>query len=404
MASDPRRIPLVPPQDLNNSRGTPPPPDLISSSLPSDYNAFPDRATETPVATTTLPGSLDTTEDRRNGLRRNDSLDNVSIHLTDSTRPTSLNEFFQDFWTELKALIIELIEYGRKKTWKKKLMTAFLMISSALVFYDLIFGNMIIGILEDFVFWMTSNPTFAVAAFVAIFVVCTRKFTPHCPPHSTVPGIVFQLIFLFTVIMIPPTLLIFGAGYAFSQAIGFYLGIVAAVFSCFIGSCIGAIIAFLRSRYMMRDMIYLFSRRYPLVKAADRALKRNGFHIMLLLRLCPIIPFNGLNYCCGITGVKLEAFAFSLVGVLPFQIYTVIVGATTGSLRLSSAGPEYNNESQRVGWMLLIAAGCTFGIVALVYTWKLVKKELRKVRNDISAGYHRIRTRSLSHAVCNCRN
>ena len=180
--------------------------------------------------------------------------------------------------------------------------------------------------------------------------------------------------------MIPPTILIFGAGYAFSRAIGFYYGVVAAIFSCFIGSCIGAVIAFLRSRYMMRDLIYLFSRRYPLVKAADRALKRNGFHIMLLLRLCPLIPFNGLNYICGITGVKLEPFVFSLVGILPFQIYTVIVGATTGSLALSSHGPEHNNETQKLGWVVLIASGCAFGIVALVYTWKLVKKELRKVR------------------------
>lgn len=349
MTSTPRRTTMLPSE--SGASQTPPPPDLLSGSPQADYAAF-DDVEESALGEETLRNSNDS-KDRRKAMQRNDSLDNLSVHLTDSTRPTSLGEFFRDFWSELKSLILELIDYGRKKTWKKKLMTIFLMVSSALVFYDLIFGSFIISHLEDFINWMTLHPSYAVVAFVSIFVVCT-------------------------LIMIPPAILIFGAGFAFAQAIGFYAGVVAAIFSCFIGSCIGAVIAFLRSRYMMRDLIYLFSRRYPLVKATDRALKRNGFHIMLLLRLCPLIPFNGLNYCCGITGVKLESFVFSLIGILPFQIYTVIVGATTGRLTLSANGPDHNNESQHLGWTVLIASGCAFGVIALVYTWKLVKKELRK--------------------------
>lgn len=131
---------------------------------------------------------------------------------------------------------------------------------------------------------------------------------------------------------------------------------------------------------MMRDLIHLFSKRYPLVRAADRALKRNGFHIMLLLRLCPLIPFNGLNYICGITGVSLEDFTMSLVGVLPFQIFTIMVGATTGTLALRLARHDDYNKSQQVGFVILLASGIAFGLLALVQTWKFVKKELRKVR------------------------
>ena len=167
--------------------------------------------------------------------------------------------------------------------------------------------------------------------------------------------------------MIPPTLLVFGAGYAFSQAIGFGWGVLAAILSCSIGSCVGALLAFWRSRYMMRDLIYIFSKRYPLVRAADRALKRKGFHVMLLLRLCPLIPFNGLNYCCGITGVRSEDFAKSLIGILPFQIFTVFVGATAGNFALRDQG-EYN-AIQEVAFVVLIASGVACGIIAPVYTW-----------------------------------
>eukprot|EP00934_Nitzschia_sp_Nitz4_P007370 Nitzschia sp. Nitz4//scaffold238_size30058//28406//29867//NITZ4_008008-RA/size30058-augustus-gene-0.20-mRNA-1//-1//CDS//3329543555//7360//frame0 len=305
-------------------------------SLPDDTQAPPPTGTETISSSQPMQQPL------------------TSWNDSHSTASSSLGVFFAEFWDEFTSLITELIAYSKAKTWKKKVLTFFLGVSGPLVLYDLFFGHYIVDILAAFIHWMTNHSTYAVISFVGIFVVSTLLF-------------------------IPPTLLIFGAGYAFSQAIGMGWGIIAAIFSCFIGSCIGAVIAFLRSRYMMRDLIHLFSKRYPLVRAADRALKRKGFKIVLLLRLCPLIPFNALNHLCGITGVRLEEFALSLVGVLPFQIFTVIVGATTGSLILAPGHQaDHYNELQHLGWIILLASGVGFGLVALVYTWKTVKKELRK--------------------------
>jgi uncharacterized membrane protein YdjX (TVP38/TMEM64 family) len=73
------------------------------------------------------------------------------------------------------------------------------------------------------------------------------------------------------VIFVPPPFLIIGAGYAFAQTCdNKFEAILAALGSCFIGSCLGAIIAFYRSRYMMRDLVKLFANRYPIIQAADR--------------------------------------------------------------------------------------------------------------------------------------
>ncbi len=71
----------------------------------------------------------------------------------------------------------------------------------------------------------------------------------------------------------------------------------------------------------MRDLIKLFARRYPVVKATDRAIKHKGFRIYLLLRMCPVIPFNALNYIGGITGVKWQAYTFALIGIFPWQLF-----------------------------------------------------------------------------------
>jgi hypothetical protein len=128
---------------------------------------------------------------------------------------------------------------------------------------------------------------------------------------------------------------------------------------------------------MMRDLIYLFCRRYPIVKVADRALKRNGFRIMVLLRLCPFLPFNGLNYCCGITGVSLHDFTLSLIGILPFQLYTIMLGATVGVLDENFTN-DHMNENQRRGYKVFLVSGIIFGIIAMILIWIVVRKELQR--------------------------
>lgn len=120
------------------------------------------------------------------------------------------------------------------------------------------------------------------------------------------------------------------------------------------------------------------------------ALKRSGFRIMILLRLCPLIPFNAMNYICGITGVSTHDFTMSLIGILPTQVFLVIVGATAGHLAIDANSKKYNNHNQFLAWSALITFGIVFGVVAMVYTWKLVKIELQKVRFLIFFFKHRL--------------
>ena len=163
---------------------------------------------------------------------------------------------------------------------------------------------------------------------------------------------------------------------------GLLPGIFAATIACFIGSVIGAMICFLRARYMMRDLIELFAKRYTLVRAADRAIKRNGFRVMVLLRLCPLIPFHALNYIGGITAVSWEAFLFSLIGILPFTILTVTIGATTGGLVFVASQVSQEEQLFRI---LLMCSGLAFVIIAVAITYYFAKKELQHELDDAAA-------------------
>ena len=53
---------------------------------------------------------------------------------------------------------------------------------------------------------------------------------------------------------------------------------------------------------------------------------------MLLLRLCPLVPYNAFNYIMGITSVSLFAYAVGNFGMLPATIVYVFIGTTVGSL------------------------------------------------------------------------
>jgi hypothetical protein len=160
-----------------------------------------------------------------------------------------------------RHMIVELLHFARNRNWKKKVLTVFIVGTSLLVFYDLLFLGHIRSWISSALEWMTLNPFGAVFSFILFFVVATLLF-------------------------VPPAILMFGAGYAFSNVTESLLfGFFASSVVSFVGCVLGAVAAFLRSRYMMRDLIELFSKRYPIVKALDRALERKGFRVMLLLRL-----------------------------------------------------------------------------------------------------------------------
>jgi uncharacterized membrane protein YdjX (TVP38/TMEM64 family) len=275
--------------------------------------------------------------------------------------------------TELKDLAMEIFCFLKDRNWKKKFLTVLVLCVSCSVFYDLLQGDhsVLKHWIDELLLWMTHNPTTAEFVFVAIYALATLVF-------------------------IPPTMLHLGAGWAFTivwkGAIDY--GVVAAVVACFAGSILGALASFLRARYMMRDLIELFARRYPIVKAADQALQRDGLRIMLLLRLCPLIPFHSLNYLGGITQVSWKTFTLSLIGILPNQIIIIVMGASAGSLayaRETKKGVEASekefdedikitHDQQKIPLLGITILGIATFIIALVLAFRYTKKELQKVR------------------------
>lgn len=156
-----------------------------------------------------------------------------------------------------------------------------------------------------------------------------------------------------TVLLIPGTLLTAGSGFLYGTIVGTLIVSPASV--------LGATIAFLLARYFARDWVAKQVSKYPKFELVDRAIAKNGFKIVLLMRLDPIfLPFAVLNYALGLTRVRLRDYVLaSWIGMLPATTLYVYLGSSVKNISdlLQGKLPSVGFWPQFLFWGGLVAAG-----------------------------------------------
>lgn len=96
-------------------------------------------------------------------------------------------------------------------------------------------------------------------------------------------------------------------------------------------SSIGASLAFLTSRYLLRDWVKArFGQR---VAAIDRGIEKDGAFYLFTLRLIPAFPFFLVNLAMGLTGMRLLTFYIvSQIGMLAGTIVYVNAGTQLAAI------------------------------------------------------------------------
>ncbi|HEV2748298.1 MAG TPA: FAD-dependent oxidoreductase [Allosphingosinicella sp.] len=111
-----------------------------------------------------------------------------------------------------------------------------------------------------------------------------------------------------------------------------------AIFGLWLGTLIvsfasttGASLAFLSSRYVLRDWVKAnFGKR---VAALDRGIARDGAFYLLTLRLIPAFPFFLVNLAMGLTAMRLGTFyVVSQIGMLLGTLVYVNAGTQLGAI------------------------------------------------------------------------
>ncbi|CAG35233.1 FAD-dependent oxidoreductase [Desulfotalea psychrophila] len=125
-----------------------------------------------------------------------------------------------------------------------------------------------------------------------------------------------------------------GAG-VLTVAAGAIFGLIWGVLIVSFASTLGASLAFLLSRFLLREIVQ--SRFQDRLHAVNRGMEEEGAFYLFTLRLVPIFPFFVINLLMGLTSIRLRTFAWvSQLGMLVGTI--VYVNAGTQLAQVESLG------------------------------------------------------------------
>jgi len=139
------------------------------------------------------------------------------------------------------------------------------------------------------------------------------------------------------ILAVPAIPLTASAGYLFGPV----KGTIIVLFS----ASIAAAVSFQIGRTLLRDYVEDKLKDYPKFSKIDKAIGREGFKLMLLLRLSPIFPFALSNYLYGASSINFPAFfGGTLLGFAPgtfAYVYTGYIGKALTSDAGNDVYPWY---------------------------------------------------------------
>ncbi|MCP3901858.1 MAG: FAD-dependent oxidoreductase, partial [Desulfobacteraceae bacterium] len=154
-------------------------------------------------------------------------------------------------------------------------------------------------------------------------------FKDYYERHSILTMLIYMGIYiLVAALSLPGAAIMTLAGGAL---FGLFYGVILVSFS----SSIGAILAFLFSRYLLRDWVQnKFSSK---LTAINKGIEKEGGFYLFTIRLVPIFPFFVVNLLMGLT--KIKTFVFYFVSQIGMLLGTIIfVNAGTQLVKIKSTG------------------------------------------------------------------
>jgi uncharacterized membrane protein YdjX (TVP38/TMEM64 family) len=116
----------------------------------------------------------------------------------------------------------------------------------------------------------------------------------------------------------------------------------------------------------LRALVSRAARRNKLFKAVDAAVAKEGFKVVALVRLSPVLPSGMKSYFLGLTRARLVEYASaSALAMLPGVFLKVYIG---------SVGRGALAEGGVLNWTLFAA-----GVVATILLTLLVGRKARRV-------------------------
>ena len=158
--------------------------------------------------------------------------------------------------------------------------------------------------------------------------------------------------------VLPASLLGIAAGTIYGLPVGFLLAAVSMM--------AGAVLAFLLSRSAFRPAIERLCAGRPRLRHLDARIGRDGWKLVCLLRLSPVMPFAPTSYLLGLSSIGIRDYLVGTLASLPALFGFVFLGTLADrglAAARTGAGPW--------GW-LAIGAGAAATLALTVYLGRIV--------------------------------
>jgi uncharacterized membrane protein YdjX (TVP38/TMEM64 family) len=133
-------------------------------------------------------------------------------------------------------------------------------------------------------------------------------------------AVVFAIIQILVAVsgILPASLLGVAAGSIYGLVSGFLLAAASTL--------AGALLSFFFSRSLFRATIERLAARRPRLRNLDARIARDGWKLVCLLRVSPIMPFSATSLALGLSAVSLRDYAIGTFASLPALCGYVFIG------------------------------------------------------------------------------
>jgi uncharacterized membrane protein YdjX (TVP38/TMEM64 family) len=194
----------------------------------------------------------------------------------------------------------------------------------------------------------------------------------HLTERLNIYGVTGQAVFLGVFFLasltgiIPLSLLAIASGALYGLLEGFLVSAV--------GVNVGALIAFLLSRYAYRSNIDDWESRHLSIQHLDKEIALRGWIFVLLLRLSPVAPYSLASYAFGLTRISMGAYMLGSIGATPALLAYVYTGSISGLALLTLTG---NNVELNPVQLIMLIVGFIATIASVFYFMHIARKGLQ---------------------------
>jgi uncharacterized membrane protein YdjX (TVP38/TMEM64 family) len=214
--------------------------------------------------------------------------------------------------------------------------------------------------------WTVVAAVALVALLAALAVLLpVKEWADHFEDRIETMDLAAGLLLFGSVYIVATLLLV--PGWIFPIAAGALFGLGWGLAVALGATAASSIAGFLVSRYLLRGPTEKLARRHRLFKAFDHAVGKEGWKVVALLRLSPLLSFGMKSYFFGLTCVEPVAYvAGTMAGTLPGLALKVWLG---------SAGRDVMHRGGPLQWTML-GAGLVATVAVTVIITRLTRNRL----------------------------